>query len=1821
MAVDQDVSQKTQDSIFETIEQIAQNRIDQMRTDKTITATIVKCNNTLTGEYSVSYQGGTFFAYTQDGAAYSKNANVYVLVPEGDFSKKKLIIGRASAYEDDNNITFVSSLINDYNTVGRNTIDSSKGPFGLHSYYAQDFIQLYKFRGKDNLVNINEDEFYRYVQEAEALMIEASFRTNLPNSHRVAKDGMYGLQFLLAFENRDGEEEYRTYSYVLDANGMTGNPFAYLTWSDQYMIFPIDVENFSHIEAINFYSYGFVEETDLLAEARDLAHGGANIFCNELEIYALKHIDEEYGDYRLKLEYPKGLIFKTKDQSNNIEAVADTLYQGVHMTDNFMFYWFQLDSRVTTASEGYHRYGGPGWKYLSKKGNKSLFSTTESENTAYENKYMCVGVYNETIILKTYFTIYNDNNNTNISITSDLGVKFSFDRGIPLLTCLVDDKAENFDSTKRDSWYEFQWSKVDIFGNTTPLDTTVKELEEEKAKVTGTDSFSIADILRIENQIALLEGVEFPKGKTGNQLKYPVKNIDTLAIFRCSVYTKDNENGNSYFIGSGELTLQNEGQASPNDYYILIENGDQVFQYSESGVSPSNERNAEPLPIYNLKCHFYDPAGLEVNENTYSVKWKIPQQSTLITTPSTGMTVNPANEIKEWYTGSKEFPMGRMSSDGSKYIGIKDNFDYQALNNQITCIVTYQNEQYMQDTRFSFVKVGDNGTNGTDVVAKIVPNAAGANKNILNTDMLAIEISSSNTAAWNTGDAITKGILTYKLYQRNEEINFNSIKWTISGASSSAISYNGSSSTTNKNPVITNTATATTAKYRNQIVQAYATVTGNATRYYCNYPIPIIKYSTATSTCKVHIDNTYTLKQILYNADGRNPLYNKNQGIKLNITGTSADSKTVFLEAVGGASSNQSTAAFKFTTEKDANSAKSVASWTGNPSNGEVMLYILPDDVYTGEYTNNLIHGTVKSGSTTQAEFWIPIHMQLNTYGLTSLNKWDGNHIEINDDGSQGYILAPQIGAGKKNSVDNTFTGIVMGTATTYDSTAETVGLLGYSSGKQSIFLDAETGNATFGLPEDQASRANKYTEGRIELRPGGDSKIGNWVIGSRSFYNMSGATPVSPDNTYTSYPKNAQILIPHNAGGILLNSDPSFVSIKTPPLTTSNSDIKFTDANTIIAQNDALELELDPNKTSVFSIYRHKYNSSTKKYTERTRLVGINANGQFFSNAVENGESSMGIGPIGAFGATAASGTYMGVQFAYSGHNIIKLFVPTSDATSSSTYPAGTRPLYISAGSTISNEYPRPLYMYGKSVNLYASDSSSTGTTSNWCIRATYQFAQLKANNSYLTLNDYINDSGAQVGSTLKTSGALTETIGASHSVNVSTSRSDTIGTTLTQKVGEGVTHYWRAGNTVRLGGNLSLYTSCAFNSSNNAIAVADDTDGTNSGFRITTTNGTTGSMMLGSRNGSSSTSIGTGSQTNATLSQAKTNMTSSAAYINLSKNGVSRLISSNGWSMQTNTGPITLATLHNASGITLIAYPAQSLNNTDSTIYGASGRLRLYSAVPTGKSSPIGHFSLQTADSSVISYDSANGPDMYNFNRTLLELAKVGSTYAGVSISPGVKTNYLKITGANSTTNTSYPYYGLESSRPIRATGGENYFTNSISIGGTGTLSTAGNITCNGSFLAPSDKKYGGTYYTKYDSNSGATLVSFSSNNINSNIAELWKAISGLRTYMQNWVDAKGYATQSWVTSNTRSNTWTPTWSQVRDKPGTFPPSSHTHDYVSNTRFNNHNHHTVGGSGTISALTDWDTYGSIVGDISHIKGTINLVGTYTGGPTNPSN
>ena len=164
-------------------------------------------------------------------------------------------------------------------------------------------------------------------------------------------------------------------------------------------------------------------------------------------------------------------------------------------------------------------------------------------------------------------------------------------------------------------------------------------------------------------------------------------------------------------------------------------------------------------------------------------------------------------------------------------------------------------------------------------------------------------------------------------------------------------------------------------------------------------------------------------------------------------------------------------------------------------------------DSFVQEYQINV----VKDEETTI--YKSPIIFYLNRYGNNTINDWDGQSIQMNENDS---ILAPTIVAGIKNN-NNTFSGVVMGK----DSQQNLTGIYGYKEGEKTCAL-TEEGDAIFRGTLEAAS--GDFTgkvvagEGRIGGWNVGEIGTGWWGTGSTypdSLYNLS---TISDNEAYLTF-------------------------------------------------------------------------------------------------------------------------------------------------------------------------------------------------------------------------------------------------------------------------------------------------------------------------------------------------------------------------------------------------------------------------------------------------------------------------------------------------------------------------------------------------------------------------------------------------------------------------------------------------------------------------------------------------------------------------------
>ena len=1161
-------------------------------------------------------------------------------------------------------------------------------------------------------------------------------------------------------EEEIASPRYNNVAFVLDSNNMTGNPYNYSDWSTQYAIFSVDMKTLAGINDILFYKDGFeVDEEKCTHDNTGRQIPREDLFIKNIKVYALKPISAENGDYRLEISSPNGLIFNSLSEEENLQAVAKVTkayYQ--NLTEQCGFYWFKKSRSVTNvSSKDFHRFGGTGWAYLPDKGNGKKITLTAAENKAYDNLYKCVAVIGESTVLLQEFHVYNFAVNIKLKISSDLGVKFSFDSGNPLLTCLINDKeSEEIENEN----YHYYWAMV-VNGQRIFLN--------EKMKTIVDNTTSITDIVGMLSFNSLIKGIKFydheeeitENFELATRILYPISNIglENNVTFECYVEQKFN---NEYAeIGYATLTLSNSTNAAINGYRIVIENGDQVFQYDEYGNSPIAEKLKDPIQIKPLICHFFNPTGLEIPNGNYTLNWIVPiNNSMLIPQNPERLIENPATKLKEIDNTSTQF-----------VFNIAEFYNEENQNNQVTCQVIFNGEAVNKDTNLLFTKVGENGTNGTDVVARIIPRnvrwiydggawSVAEGNTILDKEPLTLyrSIDSSNKVklTLNNGrhsitdqtqiNLVPSGVSAH-LYLKNEEIPSNNIDtiWNISGSTQTTRNNNGKYLDVDNMVDISGFTSSTViwddTLIENRALENYilkAKMRYEEKEYYAFYPLCVIRYPGALPNInRLSIDKGMLLKEITYNADGRNPVYNHSQGVKINNLPSRAYIKW---KALGGTLEGQIDIVPDFKLIAEKNQKRNSAATEITTAADVDTIYILPNDDYNGANCNNRVVAEVWKNNSLVATVIVPIYMHLNTFGLASLNAWDGNTVTIDE--NNGYVMAPQVGAGEKDG-NNRFTGILMGkteTSTGHGEKEKQVGLFGYAHGLQSIFLDAETGNATFGLPDGYKLNSNlepesledNYSEGRIELRPGDVSSIGGWKIGRRSLFYATNASTETKIINGKSYPpgsvlpdlekgneKTHEKDIGPKDSGILLSANNiykennqnkignnPYVSLKSRPLIVKNSqdhegpyDIDNTTGNSPLVNGDSLELQLDPNQSSIFTIYRHYIKGN--KWT-RSPLVGINAEGRFYSNALQDEETALNLNYIAAFGEGVIQQKYTGIYIGTSGRTFFKAFVDADEETKiSSLRISGSKD-----GTQDGNSYERPIALYGRDILLYANDN-----------------------------------------------------------------------------------------------------------------------------------------------------------------------------------------------------------------------------------------------------------------------------------------------------------------------------------------------------------------------------------------------------------------------------------------------------------------------------------------------------------------------------------
>lgn len=509
-------------NILDAVEILANSSISKAGYDRTIQAQVLSCEDASIGRYRCRYQDSTIYAYSNNlDTSYNKGDYVYILVPSNDMKKEKTILCTSSRRG--NNFVSETKEEDEYNVIGSNCILSTR-KYYLNTDNLNYSYNIYSQENVENALRIDAEAVERYIKNADAFKISLMIKTLIPINRQ--SRGSYGLIFTLVFKDNTLEKEVERV-YIINEDNMSGNPYKYKNNTKQTAIFKIDGKNFVKIKQIKLFNKDF-PNTAAAVTSGDLSSG--DIAISALTLYGLEAIDTESSEnVAVSFSTPEGVILTESIDTVPITAQVRVNNKLVSSDQKLKFYWGIEDAGITPSSVYYNKYLGSGWRCLNEYNtissvavnwvpNSETFNYTKDYDDTLltiDNNVRVAVLFNDNIY--TNELVIHSSKNTNISLISDAGTVFYYDKGTPKITCSI---------TGRVGEYTYKWGQETNTGLFRALEETSNNITVAVKKITdftkikcsiyeGTTYRGTAAIILInsikQDQLSLIEGWD---GKT-----------------------------------------------------------------------------------------------------------------------------------------------------------------------------------------------------------------------------------------------------------------------------------------------------------------------------------------------------------------------------------------------------------------------------------------------------------------------------------------------------------------------------------------------------------------------------------------------------------------------------------------------------------------------------------------------------------------------------------------------------------------------------------------------------------------------------------------------------------------------------------------------------------------------------------------------------------------------------------------------------------------------------------------------------------------------------------------------------------------------------------------------------------------------------------------------------------------------------------------------------------------------------------------------------------------------------------------------------------
>lgn len=668
-----------------------------------VEATIVEIIDEGVGEYSVEYFGNTFSAYSNNREiTYSVGDNVYISVPERDFSKTKFIIGLSNPQE----TTFTNNnnqII--YNEVSNNLVTKNFGTISLCSYKTQ--------RVDDQKISdYTSVNFAEIANNYNTFSFSCKVKTQLPIEQQ--NSGSYGLILRVPYEmispNGQGGVDTTWVSYPLDTSNMLGNFYRFEEWTPQTIYFTVDPQykiSDTNIPTLSYYCSDF---------AQDLTKTEKDIFIKDISLYAVEAINtaDESG-YGLSLRASEGEYFGS--YFSNTKTITPIFrYNGKQVklsSDNAEVYWFKENVSIKGTSEDYSVYGGYGWQCLNSKtniamdsdGNKTFSWVTSNMTLSVPRTDIEISLRYKCVIL------YKDIRVSALITLKELDTTKSFElRAKDDNTVLI-----------KDTGYAHLIATVYI-ENITNQEKYRNSILYSWMRYDKNNNYISDD----ENFFELVRLNEIVDGKYETEIKFPVNRIEDINYVYCSATFVDSSLKKK-ILGTRSIRLST---STLYEYNLIIENDNIIYKYDVNGDSPAGTAYDGPSTskvkeIAPLNYIIKKASGEEFTSEEYCYvwyEWKIPKNSLII-------PINSSMEEDEDYYYIRGYDNTSHTNAILKY-KIADRFNLAKAQAVPILQVTFKDKVLTEITNISFIKEGMNGTNGTAYAARLVAGGINASNSV-----------------------------------------------------------------------------------------------------------------------------------------------------------------------------------------------------------------------------------------------------------------------------------------------------------------------------------------------------------------------------------------------------------------------------------------------------------------------------------------------------------------------------------------------------------------------------------------------------------------------------------------------------------------------------------------------------------------------------------------------------------------------------------------------------------------------------------------------------------------------------------------------------------------------------------------------------------------------------------------------------------------------------------------------------------------------------------------------------------------------------------